>query len=43
VLCRFEGFSYEEIAKVLRCSVPAVKSLLHRARESLKEQLRGYY
>ncbi|MCK7473072.1 MAG: RNA polymerase sigma factor [Rhodopseudomonas palustris] len=30
VLCRFEGFSYEEIAKVLRCSVPAVKSLLHR-------------
>ncbi|MCX7887625.1 MAG: RNA polymerase sigma factor [Verrucomicrobiae bacterium] len=43
LLCRFEGFSYEEIAKVLRCSVPAVKSLLHRARENLKEQLRGYY
>lgn len=43
VLCRFEGFSYEEIAKVLHCSVPAVKSLLHRARETLKEQLRGAY
>lgn len=43
VLCRFEGFSYEEIAKVLGCSVPAVKSLLHRARETLKQQLRGYY
>ena len=43
VLCRFEGCSYEEIAKVLHCSVPAVKSLLHRAREALKEQLRGYY
>jgi RNA polymerase sigma-70 factor (ECF subfamily) len=43
VLCRFEGFSYEEIAKVLRCSVPAVKSLLHRARETLKEQLKGCY
>ncbi len=43
VLCRFEGFSYEEIAQVLHCSVPAVKSLLHRARETLKEQLRGYY
>ena len=41
VLCRFEGFSYEEIAKVLHCSVPAVKSLLHRARETLKEHLRG--
>ncbi len=43
VLCRFEGFSYEEIAKVLHCSVPAVKSLLHRARETLKEQLHGCY
>jgi len=43
VLCRFEGFSYEEIAKVLHCSVPAVKSLLHRARETLKEQLKGCY
>lgn len=43
VMCRFEGFSYEEIAKTLGCSVPAVKSLLHRARETLKEQLKGYY
>jgi RNA polymerase sigma-70 factor (ECF subfamily) len=43
VLCRFEGLSYEEIADVLHCSVPAVKSLLHRARETLKEQLRGCY
>ena len=43
VMCRFEGFSYEEIAKALGCSVPAVKSLLHRARETLKEQLKGYY
>jgi RNA polymerase sigma-70 factor (ECF subfamily) len=43
VLCRFEGLSYEEIAEVLHCSVPAVKSLLHRARETLKERLRGCY
>ena len=43
ILCRFEGLSYEEIAGVLQCSVPAVKSLLHRARQTLKEQLRGYY
>ena len=43
ILCRFEGQSYEEIAHVLDCSVPAVKSLLHRARETLKEQLRGLY
>lgn len=43
ILCRFEGLSYEEIAGVLGCSVPAVKSLLHRARERLKEDLRGWY
>jgi RNA polymerase sigma-70 factor (ECF subfamily) len=43
ILCRFEGHSYDEIAKELRCSRSAVKSLLHRARRTLKEQLRGYY
>ena len=43
ILCRFEGLAYEEIAEVLGCSVSAVKSLLHRARQTLKEQLRGYY
>jgi RNA polymerase sigma-70 factor (ECF subfamily) len=43
ILCRFEGLSYEEIAKVLRCSVSAVKSLLHRARQTLKDDLQGYY
>jgi len=43
ILCRFEGLPYEEIAAVLGCSVSAVKSLLHRARETLKEQLRGWY
>src|ERR1043166_8755970 len=43
ILCRFEGLAYEEIAHVLGCSVSAVKSLLHRARETLKEQLRGWY
>ncbi len=31
VLCRFEGLSYEEIALVLETTVPAVKSLVHRA------------
>lgn len=43
ILCRFEGLPYEDIAAVLDCSVPAVKSLLHRARQTLKEQLHGYY
>ena len=43
VLCRYEGVSYEEIAEVLGCSVSATKSLLHRARLTLKEKLKGYY
>ncbi len=43
ILCRFEGLAYDEIAEVLGCSVSAVKSLLHRARLTLKEQLRGWY
>jgi RNA polymerase sigma-70 factor, ECF subfamily len=43
ILCRYEGLSYEEIAEVLGCTVSAIKSLLHRARLTLKEKLRGYY
>jgi RNA polymerase sigma-70 factor (ECF subfamily) len=43
ILCRYEGLSYEEIAEVLGCTVSATKSLLHRARRTLKEKLRGYY
>jgi RNA polymerase sigma-70 factor (ECF subfamily) len=43
ILCRYEGLSYEEIGQVLGCSVSATKSLLHRARLSLKDKLRGYY
>jgi RNA polymerase sigma-70 factor (ECF subfamily) len=43
ILCRYEGLSYEEIAEVLGCSVSATKSLLHRARLTLKEKLRGWY
>lgn len=38
LLQRFEGLSYEEIAKVLDCSLQAVKSLLNRAKESLKNK-----
>ncbi len=42
VLRRYENMPYEEIAKVLRTSVPAVKSILFRARAELKEQLKRY-
>jgi RNA polymerase sigma-70 factor, ECF subfamily len=42
VLRRYEGMPYEEIAKVLKTSVAAVKSILFRARAELKERLRKY-
>jgi len=42
VLLRHEEMSYEEIAAVIGCSVSATKSLLHRARETMREKLREY-
>jgi len=42
VLRRYEELSYEEIANVLDQSVPAVKSLLFRARTELRQRLRAY-
>lgn len=35
----FEGFSYEEIAKILNKTIPQTKMLLHRARKSLKNKI----
>lgn len=42
LLCRQDEMSYEEIAKVLGCSLSATKSLIHRGRETLKEKLKPY-
>ncbi len=42
VLCDIEGFSYEEMAKILDIPIGTVRSRLHRARTILKENLRGY-
>jgi RNA polymerase sigma-70 factor, ECF subfamily len=42
LLCREDELSYEEIAEVLGCSVSATKSLIHRARETLKDVLKPY-
>ena len=42
LLCREEELSYEEIAAVLGCSLSATKSLIHRARETLKLKLKPY-
>src|SRR5215831_687723 len=42
ILCRQNELSYEDIAKVLGCSVSATKSLIHRGREFLKAKLKPY-
>jgi RNA polymerase sigma-70 factor (ECF subfamily) len=42
VLRRYDELSYEEIAEVLEQSVPAVKSLLFRARTELRTRLSRY-
>jgi RNA polymerase sigma-70 factor (ECF subfamily) len=42
LLCRQDELSYEEIAKILSCSLSATKSLIHRGRETLKEKLKPY-
>jgi len=41
ILNRYDEYSYEEIAKIMNLSLTAVKSLLFRARESLKEKLKS--
>jgi RNA polymerase sigma-70 factor (ECF subfamily) len=42
ILRRYEDMPYEEIGTVLSMSVPAVKSLLFRARTELKQSLQKY-
>lgn len=42
ILRRYDEVPYEEIAKILDLSVPAVKSVLFRARTELREQLKRY-
>jgi len=42
ILRRYEDMSYEDIAKVMETTVPAVKSILFRARAELRERLAKY-
>lgn len=42
LLCQQSELSYEEIARVLGCSLSATKSLIHRGRETLKQRLKPY-
>lgn len=42
ILCDLEGFTYEEMAKILDIPIGTVRSRLHRARNLLKEKLKLY-
>ncbi len=42
LLCDIEGFSYEEIAKILDIPIGTVRSRLHRGRNLLKDKLKSY-
>lgn len=43
VLHKLEGLSYKEISDTLHLSVPAVESLMNRAKNNLKKYLENYY
>ena len=42
ILCDLEGFTYEEMAKILDIPIGTVRSRLHRARNLLREKLGAY-
>ena len=42
ILCDLEGFTYEEMSKILDIPIGTVRSRLHRARNLLREKLRAY-
>jgi RNA polymerase sigma-70 factor (ECF subfamily) len=42
ILCDLEGFTYEEMSKILDIPIGTVRSRLHRARNLLREKLKTY-
>jgi RNA polymerase sigma factor (sigma-70 family) len=42
ILCDVEGFTYEEMAKILDIPIGTVRSRLHRARSLMKVKLKDY-
>lgn len=42
LLCDIEGFTYEEISKIIDIPIGTVRSRLHRARNMMKDKLKNY-
>ncbi|NWF88667.1 MAG: sigma-70 family RNA polymerase sigma factor [Ignavibacteriaceae bacterium] len=42
-LSKYEGMSTKEIAEILETTVPAVESLIHRAKRNLEKKLSAYF
>ncbi len=42
LLCDIEGFTYEEMAKIIDIPIGTVRSRIHRARKQLAEKLQAY-
>jgi RNA polymerase sigma-70 factor (ECF subfamily) len=42
ILKRYDDLSYEEIGRIMGCSVSAVESLVVRAKRNLQEKLRNF-
>lgn len=43
ILHKLEGMSYSQISEIMKTSLSSVESLMHRAKNNLKKQLRNYY
>lgn len=42
LLCDIEGFTYEEMARIIDIPIGTVRSRLHRARNMIKDKLKSY-
>lgn len=42
-LSKYEGMSTKEIAEILETTIPAVESLIHRAKRNLEKKLSAYF
>ncbi|MFZ4741681.1 MAG: RNA polymerase sigma factor [Bacteroidales bacterium] len=40
---KFDDLSYQQIADVMKTTLPSVESLIHRAKKNLQKHLVNYY